>query len=876
LQNPLTNSLAPGVGVTTYKEIPIGTLTENLLARLSDSCYGFDSAGNPVAGEEITTDNGEKMAGPTYISLDRTDCLLKLVDGAQKKAQVIALLSSEITKLMNQCDCQGKCDNTCQGTELDENGQSKGCNQPTQCPVDDPNQPGLCSGKCVGAGCKTPVYKDAPKDCCPKGVKDKIEQGPIFVGGGCDNSANECDMCSMPETMYAGLNEFRCPNPTKGVPYTACDNIANAVEKQVQLNKKTITVIDPKKWNKLNLAQQLSYFKEKINLIKQEIKKDADQLSQAKTALGNCYSAIPYIDLLKTYQSTDQSSKIIYINKTFKDPKTNSPVDVSKYCKGFNYGNSDCLKKCNNMCPDTSNEAIKLFQACENCRPGDQDCLSRQELCIEKAYNDKPCAQKDSSQNYSNFGECIDSCKTGCADICSKEYMPESSGYKTCQEQCNSNSRCVLDNAESCLFGSQAFVDCAKQGATDQANIQRCFDKAYLCKNGSDEYAGYPDCVNLSTRGCLASNYSSSFLYKSFIDSVGNNLGCEKCPYPYESVIEGGPACQDLYPETAKCPSSSKCPACPCDEAKNNISFCIPNESNEDNAGNEGGKLSSQRLSAYEITSSECNEYSFNDDPLTFYCQDSWWLDPNKPGSDPEPIGTKRICPEQGEVPVGQTVDSAGGWAGKIIEEAEKINKSINQVLDKMSKAGKAKNLANGVQNYCKCEAKFDGTKKSGPICKTDCKFNQTEAPIYDTDGNDTGATETVCSCAFTSCQGSPCQQVVSYLSEVWNSYRQFKTDFADFYAVVLSDSKSDIIKQLSYSRSTANTCSLVNSAYGSNAKLLNCTWVEHQMISPISNGQIIFDGVAYDGCYGGQENGHLGKINNLTDNWFCCQEYQK
>ncbi|MDD4990567.1 MAG: hypothetical protein PHW31_04690, partial [Candidatus Pacebacteria bacterium] len=350
-----------------------------------------------------------------------------------------------------------------------------------------------------------------------------------------------------------------------------------------------------------------------------------------------------------------------------------------------------------------------------------------------------------------------------------------------------------------------------------------------------------------------------------------NYPGCEKCPYPYDSLVEDGPSCQELYPETAKCPSSSYCPDCPCEKIDQSLEFCIPNESNEDNAGEEGASTTSKKISTYEVTSAQCNAYSLNDDPLTFYCEDSWWLNPNNEGNNPNPIGGERICSLGKEIPVGQTVDNAENWANEIINSTNKIQKDTNQIISSAAKAGKAKDQSNGVEKYCKCDAKFENKK---PICKTDCQFNQTDVPIYDEEGEETGESETVCSCAFTSCQGSPCQQTINYLSDVWNSYRQLKSDFAEFYAPIVEEPRSDIIKQLSYSRQSINNCSLVSNIYGTKARLFSCTRVEDELIAPVADRQIKFFGVTIDGCYGGQGNGHLGKVFNLTDNWFCCDEY--
>ena len=76
-----------------------------------------------------------------------------------------------------------------------------------------------------------------------------------------------------------------------------------------------------KEWKKLNLIQQLTYFNEKIDEIKKTIKDDEDELDKARLALSSCYLAIPYVDLVKTYEITNQQDKII-----LKDPETfNNP-----------------------------------------------------------------------------------------------------------------------------------------------------------------------------------------------------------------------------------------------------------------------------------------------------------------------------------------------------------------------------------------------------------------------------------------------------------------------------------------------------------------------------------------------------------------------
>jgi hypothetical protein len=268
-----------------------------------------------------------------------------------------------------------------------------------------------------------------------------------------------------------------------------------------------------------------------------------------------------------------------------------------------------------------------------------------------------------------------------------------------------------------------------------------------------------------------------------------------------------------------------------------------------------------------------CGGYSFNSDPLNFYCQDQWWLDPNREGLDPEPMGNKMTIPLNQEVPVGKTVDDTEKWVSALIERIKKMNDSIETILDQMAKAGNAYK-DNVVKDYCKCNAKFED---NSPVCKTDCQYSQynVQIPVYSQDPStgeaiQVGTTmQLQCSCGFLPCNGNPCQQILDYLSEIWNNYRQFKLDFIDFYTYMLAEPRSDILKELTYSRNMANTCSALTNTYDS--RLLSCTRVQEELIDPVNNNSIKFDNKNFLGyCYGRE----LGKILNtsLTDNWFCAE----
>ena len=146
------------------------------------------------------------------------------------------------------------------------------------------------------------------------------------------------------------------------------------------------------------------------------------------------------------------------------------------------------------------------------------------------------------------------------------------------------------------------------------------------------------------------------------------------------------------------------------------------------------------------------------------------------------------------------------------------------------------------------------------------------------------------CTCDFVPCKGSPCQQVTDYMSQLWNLNRQLKLDFVNFYAGtdkkegtngnpgtpakpgIITEPRSDIMKELTYSRQSTNNCSLLSSQ-GTGERMLSCTRVEDEIIAPINTGKDNYKGVnSY--CYGRS----LGELSDksLMDNWFCCQDYQE
>jgi hypothetical protein len=735
-----------------YKEIPLGVITENLISRTRD-CYDFDSKGNPIEGEKVRSDNNT-ISLPTYLDHDRVDCFLKLTDAAQRKAKVIKDLSDKIMELMAQCSCQGKCDLTCDS-----------CTYSGVCPAPNPNQEGLCGGSCVGAGCQ------GENDCCPPGVKDKIQ--------GTNDATIDIIDCQGNIKKYKGLEEFR----------TSLFNVSNLIESQIVIGGKKITIIDKIKWKNLKLIEQLMYLKEKMVQVESETQLDLDELKKAKTEMANCYDIKSSADFLKIKENTEKDKKTINPQKTFYDPITKDLVNSSKYCKGFNYSNSGCFKTCQDKCPDSSIQVASSYASCGHCEIDDSRCLVKQQACVEKKYNERPCTFS-SSQEDSDFAGCIESCKGDCLDNCQKRYLLDSDNvecenpkecrdsngvcsltncddkcedprecrdsngvcsltncddnnpppgecldhydqYKICENQCNNNSKCILDNKEKCLISGSGFQGCASQNS-DSGNLISCINNNYLCKYGSNEYAGYKECLKAKNSAL----YSSPYLF------VNPNL--LRCPDPYKIVVgeETTAMCSEVFLETAKCLPSSKCPTCPCGLIDETIVFsgdsvgCLPgsclgsdgicspgncfnkNTNNNNNGNQNGNGKISITVKKNVLVTAECSEFAYNNDPLTFYCRTGW--EPEAPLS-----GRWSDCSMAEEIPVGQTVDDSIKWANELIEKMNSLNDPISEMLKAMKKIGDKKE-----DEYCKCNSKYDidnkdQNKAGKPICASNCKYNE-------------------------------------------------------------------------------------------------------------------------------------------------------
>ena len=834
----------------TYQEIPIGTLTETTLTRTID-CYDFDGSGDPIDGDPKTNDYE-----PTFMDHDRVDCLVKLGEAIERKAVIFKDLSEKIAELMEECTCFGICDLNCTT-----------CSYSGPCPRSNAeigtNTP--CKGNCVNSVCK------GNKDCCPPGVKEKIEHGPIILEKcpncktncqtkcekefeekqkrECDqNCKNQCEKNCQEECEkeYKGLDEFR----------SQYANILGTVETEIIIKERKVKIIKKDVWDKLRLIDQLNYLKEKLKESKKSFSDDLNNLKNAETKLSECYLSKAYVDFLKLDEETKKEEKKIVVQKIFKDPVTEKLVNISRYCKGYQYANSQCFHTCRNMCPGTMQEDFNCYKGTPICKADDKKCLESQLKKMKECTDKSKCVEN--SDGYSNFNQCMEVCEKKCIESCSEKEGVCPQASEECEKKCKEDSAClwnieeegkngekITGNEENCYFNFKELKKCADDSA-NLNDFKNCAELSFGCKYCTDQYPGDPDCLKKP-----GSEYSSSYLYQN-----PDLQKCQKCTEPIKikdekTGKETSVACTEIYPETWKCPPCSRCPNCTCtSQVEPGVSYL------------------------YQLCGADCVEFAHNDDPLTFYCRTDWWYE-EKPKT---PLGKEMICLKDKEIPIGRTIDETEKWVKELLDLVNKFLEKTENMVEYINQIGKEK-------NYCECDSKCDGSETA---CKGDCIFWQQQVPIFDEDGNQIG-TKWVCGCNTQPCDGNPCQKIINLLlgkqaddkcpkgteyPGVGGHYDIVKEAFEKLKEFATKESRSEILKRLIYSRKKMDEGSGIFANFKGEIKLLPCQRVEDEIIFPIREWRVIIDGKTLKNhCYGKKAGIILGTSDSLADNWFYCEK---
>ncbi len=932
------------LNVITYDEIPLGKLTEQLLTGKMD-CYDFDAQGNPLAGEPLKDDNGKTFLGPTYLNHDRVDCYVKLADAVEKKTLAMENLADAVSQLMSRCSCEkyGNC-------------QPNDPNRAQQCAEAHPSQCGFFNG-----ACKLPdnfqnniLSQDSSLACCPDNVKLQVRGYYQTHGDGRNNKdkvfpinlpyTKECDGNCTDSFIkpYYGLDEFyfkgdlniekkatlkkrdityidldACPTKVRDCSCATGDNACAQKqpqclqEQQKELAERQACVNNPDKtpWAKLNLIEQVNFLKNKLEQMKKSVEDDAKKVTEASQKIAQCPLVKPYIEEVKIEESKDAKATLVKTNPLFPG------INAKEYCSGFAYANSQCDQRCTEMCPITEKDLGCFAQ----CAKPDEECAklsgeaftscieknkAEKETCTQTCYNDRQCSK---GAPFSTFKSCMAGCSNTCTNWCGLRYLPCSEEYQNCQKTCQSDSQCLQENLNSCGATAGALAACnrLKDQNVSADIIDQCIKNAYLCKNGSDQSAGYADCL-ISPMGATA--YSSSFLYKNPQQQL---CSPQYVAQNYKGIFYN---CLLSYPRVAKCPVASQCPDCKCGAMGDTIlslsfeqpvpigevNYCAPSPGgvsgvggggtgfgggSEEGPGGEGSSCAvvEKKLGeTFRMVSPQCSEPAYNGDPLTFYCRQDWWKEPevHRPanrGSSSDPQ-KKLVCSDGEEIPVGSTVDHSVAWAQTIMDNMQSTVNTVNGIWNIMDKLSNAR-------NYCSCASTYESGK---PICQSCCVFvpgTQAPAtgpgeapPIEDSMGSappQSLPAATAPKCTLQACTGNSCKQMTNYLDEITNYHRTVKSTLFDVQALAAKDGRSDILKELDYSRTKMDNASSQRQVLGiTNIQILSCQQALDDIVSPITDAQhgVIIDGkrIAHS-CYGTT----VGKIygnSAKTDNWFLCQ----
>lgn len=854
IANPTITGSVPTI---SFDEIPIGTLTENLVAR-SINCYNFDGNGEPIDGDPLTVPIWE----PTFMNHDRIDCILKLAEAVEAKSKISTSLSKKITEVMNRCSCGG-------GGGDCKVGRNANCSYPGN-----KLQGGFI---CLPSTCTSNLdtIPCTGKDCCSPADKQEMEHGPITLdNNGCGGSSQTCqldceksykirtgqdcqktckDACAATcekSYKFAGLDEFRSQ--------VADSDIITKVEKEI--TDKKIKVINKDIWEKLRLIDKLKYLKEKIKEI--NVDQDLAVLKSAKTKLNTCYFVSSAVKFLVDSANANKNDVNITTNNTFIDQVTKKPVDSSKYCEGFGYSNSSCFYSCQNTCNPISPEGQNCFKSCTKCANNDLKCLKTQKECLESCVNNQSCIAgsgfisfnktttdvKNPKKTIEDPKSCISSCRASCSDDCDIKYPNCPDALLRCKGDCAENSNSLIENSDRTYLATDGLITYANS-FSDFVQFERSAKFALQGEYCSSQNPGDPDVFNpLPNNG----DYSSLYFY--------NHPEKQKCPDCTQTIDKNGKVTISgiqQYQECLKGPSCSYAPKAPCvDDACTSIDQNLLN------------------------CSSTCEKFSYSGDPLTFYCA----KDKDIPATDwvkeKWKLYDAMTCQKSTEVPVGQTVDGAIAWG-------EKIGKATSDFLQKTNDMVQyIKNIANEVspgKNYCNCDSPCGDGKYA---CSGTCNLFQ--SPALDKNGKQTGVN---CSCApSTNCGGSPCQKIIGLLlgkkiddnCPKGTEYKGME-DYANKISEALTSlktlplnlDKSEVLKRLNFSREKMDENSTkIKITPDKTLSIFNCYQVQNNYYPTIVSGNVVIGNKKIPGyCYGEKVSAYLQPSNLLLDNWFSCEK---
>jgi len=901
----------------------------------------------------------------------------------EKKVKIAENLAIEIANQMKLCSC-GQEGSTCGlGSDASLNPSDK-----CELTLEENECPGTASKEACESIKKPCKYSSPDCELCPPEAKNLIEFGlkqfrtnfhndyesikqfveyrpearlggeKIWVIAGGADTCGDCSTC-----------DFNCPEcDLEDEDYEDClEEQEDCLEEQEECSKEQQECLAQNSfWYNIPLVDKLTYLKGKLEKLKEQTEKDLKNLKQGAEDLNKCYAAESYVDFLKTYEKTNKEETTILIATDFKDPSSESDSELlnpSKYCEGYQYESSACYSRCQKQCPGTTEMEFNCYKTAPDCSnlplEAKKICLEEQAKIVKACFDKRTCISVLSP--YTTFSECMASCKIQCLNSCEQDVCVQKD-KEICKKKCELDSMCLLKNEGSCLVNFNKLKDCTKY--SDLSLMQNCAEtSAFLCQYCTNQYAGYAECLK---HPYYLSGYSSSDIYKNHQYYLyGNGVeDYQVCSDPDKMLIAGGTRtiCQSLHPETAKCPSSSICPDCPCgvsytyflnkpdgssgddgiicsnDECPDpdgsgicSIGYCDQEEEEEeDELERNDSETSEEPLSLayampvyYQACSGICEKYSFNDDPLTFYCQKAWWKKIET--EDQEPMGNNFVCEKEQEIPIGNAIDETKAWTTGFIAQMQIF-------VDETQELIKYLNIIGAEENYCKCSSECEPGER---LCMSKCVYGGNTCPEGQCPGEEEGSCvpcpiivcpegeclgeDGICSpgncptpeesfyqqkartyfslsedddekkCSlYPVCLGNPCQKMIKLLtgeniggscSTVGNGVAWYASRipaYSEQSNPLIGDRniRSEILKKLEYSRKMINTCS---QNYEKQTKILSCTRIIDEIIPPIigsaESTKKMLSGSSWSSyCYGNPYVNSGIDPSSIPDNWYCCQ----
>ncbi|MFA5877901.1 MAG: hypothetical protein WC845_00870 [Candidatus Staskawiczbacteria bacterium] len=695
---------------------------------------------------------------------------------------------------------------------------------------------GACEGNDGRCECNINPLCNPP---CPPGNKEKAAHGPITF-----NSCEGAEKDPSKEKVYKGLDEFKVDlieliekvgkeKVCKGICSTLkygfdgcqefCEGLSpKEISEQYDADTVVTALIESDIWKTTLEGKEVD-----IPVINKEIWDTIPLVAQIKYFNGKIKSQKAGIDTdLNNLYEVENKLAGCYAPKSYlgllRLMQQNSNItvggasgDISKYCKGFGH-NDGIFNLCQKICPAINKTSFASLRSCG----GDADCAKTEFYkCPE-----------DNDLGVETFKECLTTAAEQCKTSCQNEYPNCEDALKGCEDACETDSEYLFERDEiNVNFGQVA--QCAKDHDIFE-DFVKCMEST-IPMYCTSQYPGYPDC---RVEPPLKEDEPSTSLY--FYQNPERHKD-------YLSTFVVPNKVSPVYPESKKCPFFSMCPQCPY----------------KDKEFDEKGLF----------CNADCMDFSYNDDPLTFYCRTSW-----APEFLPENYGW--TCSANNEIPVGQTVDEAEKWGKDMSEKTGKFIETLSKMIKDMDTIGEQK-------DYCECNSICKIEKKDDPpitdqerwdlekTCNAKCEYN--ERHVQGTDP-DTGMSYDywVCYCAQKPCEGNPCQKIINMLAGKDGAAKcpegtEYKGMFWFHEEIkktltesdeLIKKGRSEPLKRLAYSRDRMDECGALSTEYGAKTmEPLDCT------TSYFSTHTI------KERCYGILEGIVRDPSENLLDNWFCC-----